>query len=220
MNTPANPSGKVFTRAELEVIGRFAQRHDLFVFTDEIYEYFLYDGRAHVSPGVIPELAARTITISVFSKTLSITGWRIGYSVSDARWAQMIGYVNDLVYVCAPTPLQYAVAVGLQQLDAAFYRDLAAAYERRRDRICAALTHAGLRPFVPQGAYYVLADVSVLPGATSKGKAMHLLARTGVASVPGDAFFHDSRGGNLVRFCFAKRADELEDACRRLEALS
>ena len=219
VNTPANPSGKVFTRAELEVIGRFAERHDLFVFTDEIYEYFLYDGRVHVSPGSLPELAGRTITISGFSKTLSITGWRIGYSVSDARWAQMIGYVNDLVYVCAPTPLQYAVAVGLQQLDADFYRGLATTYERRRDRICTALTRAGLRPFVPQGAYYVLADVSVLPGATSKERAMRVLERTGVASVPGEAFFHNSGGENLVRFCFAKRDDELEDACRRLEAL-
>lgn len=176
MNTPANPSGKVFSRTELEWIAGFASRHDLFVFTDEIYEYFLYDGRRHVSPGSLPGMAERTITISGFSKTFSITGWRIGYSVADARWAQMIGYMNDLVCVCAPAPLQYGVAVGIEELKPGFYRELCAQYAKKRDRICKALQQVGLRPFVPQGAYYVLADVSRLPGATSKEKAMYLLS--------------------------------------------
>ena len=220
VNTPANPSGKVFSRAELECIADFAARHDLLVFTDEIYEYFLYDGRRHTSPGSLPELAERTITISGFSKTFSITGWRIGYSVSPARWAPMIGYINDLIYVCAPVPLQYGVSVGIEELRTEFYNDLRKEYTSKRDRICDALQRADLPPAVPQGAYYVLADVSRLPGATSKGKAMHLLARTGVAAVPGEAFFHDSEGNNLVRFCFAKTDLELEEACRRLEQLA
>lgn len=219
VNTPANPSGKVFSRTELQGIADLARRRDLFVFTDEIYEYFLYDGSAHVSPGSLPGMADRTITISGFSKTFSITGWRIGYSVSAACWAQMIGYMNDLVYVCAPAPLQHGVAVGIEELRPGFYRDLSAEYAEKRDRICGALHRAALPPSVPRGAYYVLADVSRLPGATSKEKAMHLLARTGVASVPGEAFFHGPEGANLVRFCFAKTDDELEEACRRIERM-
>ena len=217
--TPANPSGKVFTLAELEWIADIACRHDLFVFTDEIYEYFLYDGHTHFSPGALPGMAHRTITISGFSKTFSITGWRIGYSVSDARWAHMIGYMNDLVYVCAPAPLQRGVAAGIEALRPEFYRNLAVEYLRKRDRICNALRRAGLPPAVPQGAYYVLADVSGLAGSTSKEKAMHLLSRTGVASVPGEAFYHEGGGENFVRFCFAKGDAELDEACRRIEGM-
>lgn len=219
INTPANPSGKVFTQAELQWVADFAIRHDLFVFTDEIYEYFLYDGKRHISPGSLSEIADRTITISGYSKTFSITGWRIGYSVSDARWAQMIGYMNDLVYVCAPAPLQHGVAVGIEELHAGFYRDLCTEYQRKRDSVCQALQQAGLPPSIPQGAYYVLADASRLPGRGSKEKAMHLLAKTGVASVPGEAFFHGGDGENFLRFCYAKTDYELEQACARIKRL-
>jgi aminotransferase len=220
LNTPGNPSGKVFSRLELEAIAEFAGRHDLFVFTDEIYEHFLYDGRSHISPGSIEGMKERTITISGFSKTFSITGWRIGYAVSAARWARRIGYMNDLIYVCAPSPLQYGVAAGLSQTDRSFYEDLSLEYLKKRDWICDALTRAGLLPYVPQGAYYVLADVSTLPGKNSKEKAMFLLAQTGVATVPGEAFFHNGGGKELVRFCFAKTEHELQEACSRLERLS
>lgn len=216
LNTPGNPSGKVFTKVELEVIGDFAERHDLFVFTDEIYEYFLYDNRIHISPASIEKLSDRTITISGFSKTLSITGWRIGYSISAAKWASRIGYMNDLIYVCAPAPLQYGVAMGLARLEASFYRELSQEYANKRSKLCSVLQEVGLTPYVPQGAYYVLADVSILPGSTSKEKAMFLLKQTGVACVPGEAFFHDNSGNNLVRFCFAKTDEELESACARL----
>ena len=220
VNTPANPSGKVFGLTELAWVAEVASEHDLFVFTDEIYEYFLYDGKRHVSPGSLPGMAERTITISGYSKTFSITGWRIGYSVSDARWAHMIGYMNDLVYVCAPAPLQCGVAAGINEMDGDFYRSLAEEYARKRDRICGALEKVGLFPSIPQGAYYVLADVSRLPGKNSKDRAKHILAKTGVASVPGSAFFHGADGENLVRFCFAKTDEELEEACRRLERLA
>jgi aminotransferase len=220
INTPANPSGKVFTRSELETLAEFATRHDLFVFTDEIYEHFVYDGRAHVSPASIEGLAERTITISGFSKTLSITGWRIGYSASAPQWAQRIGYMNDLIYVCAPAPLQYGVALGLPRLDAAFYRGLTDEYSQKRQQLCTALEQAGLNPYIPQGAYYVLADVSPLPGSSSMEKAMFLLKQSGVASVPGEAFFQSAEGQNIVRFCFAKPDDALDEACRRLEAMS
>lgn len=220
INTPANPSGKVFTRSELETLAEFATRHDLFVFTDEIYEHFVYDGRAHVSPASIEGLSERTITISGFSKTLSITGWRIGYSASAPQWAQRIGYMNDLIYVCAPAPLQYGVALGLPRLDAAFYRGLTDEYSQKRQQLCTALEQAGLNPYIPQGAYYVLADVSSLPGSSSMEKAMFLLKQSGVASVPGEAFFQSAEGQNIVRFCFAKPDDALDEACRRLEAMS
>lgn len=219
VNTPANPSGKVFTRTELEWIADFAARHDLFVITDEIYEYFLYDGLHHLSPGSLPGMAERAITISGLSKTFSITGWRIGYSVSDAKWAHMIGYLNDLVYVCAPAPLQIGVARGLAELGPEYYADLRAEYATKRERICNALDEARLTPCMPQGSYYVLADSSRLPGRSSKERAMHLLRETGVASVPGEAFFHDAGGQDLLRFCFAKTDADLDEACRRLAQL-
>jgi len=217
--TPANPSGKVFTARELSWIAEVANERDLFIFTDEIYEYFLYDGRRHVSPGSLREVADRTITISGMSKTFSITGWRIGYSASRERWAKMIGYVGDLVYVCAPAPLQRGVATGMEELEGSFYERLREEYAAKRRRICEALRKANLAPFEPQGAYYVLADASRVPGATGKDKAMHVLHRTGVAGVPGEAFYHDDAGGRLIRFCFAKTDEELEEACRRLERL-
>jgi len=219
INTPGNPSGKVFSMTELEQLADFAIRHDLFVFTDEIYEYFLFDGRPHISPATIPGMFERTITISGLSKTFSITGWRIGYSVSHKRWAEMIGYMNDLIYVCAPAPLQYGVAMGMQELSPSFYEGLSAEYTKKRDLICGVLQKAGLTPHIPQGAYYVLADVSRLPGDTGREKAMHLLSKTGVAGVPGEAFFHGSQGSNLIRLCFAKRDNELEEACVRLAKL-
>lgn len=219
VNTPGNPSGKVFSRAELQGIADLAARHDLFVFTDEIYEYFLFDGRQHVSFATLPDMAERTITIGGYSKTFSITGWRIGYSVAQARWAQMIGAMNDLLYVCAPAPLQHGVAAGIRELDRGFYLSLIEDYQHKRDRFCRALNTAGLPPSVPQGAYYVLADVSRLPGATSKERAMHVLEKTGVAGVPGEAFFTGGEGRCFIRFCFAKTDADLEEACRRIEQL-
>lgn len=220
VNSPGNPSGKVFTREELEAVARIATRHDLFVFTDEIYEYFLYDGRQHLSMASLPGMAERTITIGGYSKTFSITGWRIGYSVAAQRWAHLIGAMNDLLYVCAPTPLQAGVAAGIHQLPAGFYRQLAKDYQAKRDQICAALAQAGLAPSVPQGAYYVLADATRLPGKTGKDRAMHVLATVGVAGVPGEAFFSGPEGARFLRFSFAKTDDDLGEACRRIVRLS
>ncbi len=219
INTPANPSGKVFTHGELERLAAFANQHDLFVFTDEIYEHFVYDGYRHIPPATLPGMKERTITISGLSKTFSITGWRVGYSICDAQWAQTIGYFNDLVYVCAPAPLQMGVAQGLMQLAPDYYRKLSREYVNKRDKICGALSKASLEPHVPQGAYYVLADISRIPGETSKAKAMNLLRQTGVACVPGEAFYHDEAGESLARFCFAKEEAVLEEACRRIEQI-
>ena len=219
VNSPGNPSGKVFSRQELESIAAIAQQHDLFVFTDEIYEYFLYDGRTHVSLASLPGMADRTITIGGYSKTFSITGWRIGYSVAAARWAQAIGAMNDLLYVCAPTPLQVGVAAGIQELLDLFYRDLAHDYQRKRDRFCQALAKAGLTPSIPQGAYYVLADTSRLPGTTGKERAMFLLETIGLAAVPGEAFFSGADGRQFIRFSYAKIDADIDDACRRIARL-
>jgi aminotransferase len=219
LNTPANPSGKVFTRPELEWIAEWAQRHDLFVFTDEIYEYFVYDGRKHISIASLPGMKERTITMSGFSKTFSITGWRVGYAVCDARWAEPIGNMSDLVYICAPAPLQWGAAEGLEQIAPQFYSDLKDEYVAKRDLLCNVLTQAGLTPCVPRGAYYVLADASRLPGITSKERAMYLLRETGVASVPGESFFQGTTGENFLRFCFAKTDSDLQEACRRLVGL-
>jgi aminotransferase len=218
--TPSNPCGKVFNRHELQVIAEFAQRHDLFVFTDEIYEHFIYDGFQHIPPATLPGMKKRTITVSGLSKTFSITGWRVGYCICDPQWTQAIGFFSDLVYVCAPAPLQKGVAQGLMELDGSYYEKLGVDYQVKRDRICSALSRAGLTPYVPMGAYYVLADISKLPGATSKERAMNLLNKTGVACVPGEAFYHDAAGQNLARFCFAKEDTVLDEACKRIESLS
>lgn len=219
VNTPANPSGKVYSLAELEIISEFAAKHDLFVFTDEIYEHFVYDGHAHIAPATLPDMRERTITISGLSKTFSITGWRIGYCICDARWAQSIGHFNDLIYVCAPAPLQMGVAKGLEGLGSDYYNRLSQEYQDKRDRICDALARSGLTPFVPQGAYYVLADISKLAGDNSKKKAMNLLRQTGVACVPGEAFYSDDSGEKLARFCFAKEDHILDQACKRIISL-
>ena len=216
VNTPANPSGKVFTLAEMETIAKFSIDHDLFVFTDEIYEHFVYDDHRHVSLATLPGMRERTITISGPSKTFSITGWRIGYCLCDARWAQTIGYFNDLIYVCAPAPLQVGVARGLINLPPEYYLGLSDAYRAKRDKFCNALSQAGLKPHTPQGAYYVLADMTSVSGKTSKERAMNLLKETGIACVPGDAFYHDNGGENLARFCFAKEDRILDEACERL----
>jgi len=216
VNSPGNPSGKVYTRQELSDLAALAVRHDLFILTDEIYEYFLYDGRSHVSVAALPGLAERTITIGGYSKTFSVTGWRIGYSVAAEPWAQAIGAMNDLLYVCAPAPLQMGVASGIVGLPEAFYRGLARDYQQKRDRFCHALSKAGLAPSIPSGAYYVLADVSKLPGRTGKERAMALLERTGVAGVPGEAFFSGAAGADFIRFSYAKTDADVEEACRRL----
>jgi aminotransferase len=220
LNTPSNPSGKVWSREEQLELAAFCERHDLFVFTDEIYEHFVFDGLEHLAFASLPGMWERTITISGLSKTFSITGWRIGYCVCPAKWAGAIANFSDLVYVCAPTPLQHGAAAGLVELGDNYFRKLAAKYQAKRDRICVALTAAGLQPCIPQGAYYVLANATSLPGDTSKERAMFLLRETGVACVPGETFFKSPVGRGLVRFCFAKEDDVIEDACRRLEALN
>jgi aminotransferase len=216
VNTPGNPTGKVFTRAEIELIASLAQQHDLFLFTDEIYEHFLYGDTRHVSPAELPGMRERAILISGFSKTFSVTGWRVGYIIADARWAGAISYFHDLTYVCSPAPFQHGVADGVEQLGPEFYRGLASDHQRKRDMLVSALRDAGLTPEVPDGAYYILADSTSIPGTTGAERARHLLAETGVAAVSGAAFFRPGHGEDILRFCFAKKDADLAEACRRL----
>lgn len=219
INTPCNPSGKVFSRAELETVAALAAKYDLFVITDEIYEYFVCGEAKHISFASLPGMAERTITISGFSKTFSVTGWRLGYLAADKKWIPSIGYFHDLTYVCAPAPLQHGVTAGLNQLRDDFYNELAADYERKRDALVESLRAAEMPPSIPDGAYYILADASRVPGKTAKEKARNVLAQCGVAAVAGTAFFTEGRGENLLRFCYAKQDEALKEACRRLRAL-
>jgi aminotransferase len=219
VNTPANPSGKIFSQSELEQVAELCRQHDLFLLTDEIYEYFVYDGARHICAAALPGMRERTIVISGFSKTFSITGWRIGYTVADARWMPAMSHFHDLTYVCAPAPLQVGAAAGLEQLPPSFYAQLAADYQSKREKMAAALEDAGMKPTVPAGAYYIMANAERLPGKTAPEKARHLLRTTGVAAVAGSAFFRPGRGENLLRFCFAKQDAELDEACARLRKL-
>ncbi len=217
--TPSNPSGRMLTAEELERIARIAHEKDLLVLTDEVYEYFRYDGRRHISPATVGGLGSRTVSIMGLSKTFSITGWRIGYTVAPPEMTRAITLVNDLYYVCAPTPLQHGVAAGFAAPDEA-YEEMRLAYQRKRDMTCEALDAAGMTPIVPEGAYYILADVRNLGFREALPAAMALLERTGVASVPGTAFFRGETGEHLLRFCFAKEDDVLEEACRRIRTFS
>ena len=219
INTPANPSGKVFSKEELETLGRIADERDLFLFTDEVYEHFVFDGLRHLSPAALPGLRERTITMSALSKTFAVTGWRIGWIACDGRFSETFAALNDLVYVCAPTPLQQGCARALELLGEDYYQGIAREYEAKRDRLCAALDRAGLPPYVPGGSYFTLADVSKIPGRSGMERAMRLLRDAGLASVPGEAFFTGEEADVTARFCFGKTDPDLDEACRRLERL-
>jgi aminotransferase len=210
--TPSNPCGKVFTRDELERIAALCREFDAWCFTDEIYEYIVYDGREHLSMAAVDRDIA--ITISGFSKTFSVTGWRIGYVAADKRVSASIGLVNDLFYVCAPTPLQWGIARALDIGDD-YYRNLATDYEKKRDVLAEALREGGFTPFVPQGAYYMLAEIPER-FTDAREAAMTLIEEAKVASVPGPSFYASNRGDRLLRFCFAKDFGALEEAARRL----
>ena len=220
LNTPTNPSGKVFTKEEIYSICKLAKEKNIYLITDEIYEYFLYDNVEHVSPGSFEEFKHVVITIGGYSKTFSITGWRIGYIACDKKYKEAIGFVHDLMYVCAPAPLQSGVTAGIKFLTDQFYSDLKKSYARKREIICSALETSGLRPIIPKGAYYVLADISRVKGISSKEKAMYILEKTGVACVPGEAFYSKNSGANIARFCFAKRDHILIEASDRLKLLN
>lgn len=216
--TPANPSGKVWDAAELDMLADACETHDLIAITDEIYEHIVFDDLRHVPLASRRSARARTVSLSGFSKTFAVTGWRLGYLTAPTEMARRITVAHDLLYVCAPTPLQHAMVAGLAMPDS-YFTDLGRSYAKKREILCAALEDAGLTPYWPRGAYYVLADIRRLGAESAKAAAMTLLERTKIASVPGTSFYADPVGETLTRFCFAKEDDVLEEAARRLRAL-
>jgi len=219
VNTPSNPSGKVYTKDDLDLIASLCRRHDALCVTDEIYEYILYDGRRHVSIGSLPGMEDRTITISGFSKTYAMTGWRLGYAVARRELAAKMALLNDLINICAPSPLQHGVVAAFD-LPPSYYERMQHDYTAKRDMTAAACRDAGLEPFVPQGSYYMLADFGRLGFRDDQEAARVLLERCGVAVVPGSSFYADpSDGRTQVRLCYAKKMPDLEEACRRIRAV-
>jgi aminotransferase len=218
VNTPSNPCGKVFTREELTQIADLCRRHDAICVTDEIYEYILYDGRQHISPATLPGMDDRTITISGFSKTYAMTGWRLGYTVARRPLADKIAILNDLINICAPSPLQHGVVAAFD-LPESYYTTMRADYQRKRDMTADACRAAGWMPYLPQGAYYMLVDFG---GAfRDDQEAARLILETGgVATIPGSSFHVDPADGRRqVRLCYAKKMPDLEEACRRIRAM-
>lgn len=218
INTPSNPSGKVFTEKEIESIGQIVKKHNLYLITDEIYEYITFDGMKHFSPASIDSLKEHTITIGGFSKTFSITGWRIGYLCATEEITAKIGILNDLVYICAPAPLQKAVSAGLK-INKSFFDNLSKFYLKNRNLLTETLLNIGFKVFIPEGAYYMLADFTNLNYSDCYEAADKILEKTGVASVPGSSFFCDETGSKLLRFCFAKKFEILQEACKNLYKL-
>jgi aminotransferase len=222
VNTPANPSGKVWTRDELCRLLGLMQDHDLVAVTDEIYEYMLYDGAEHVSLASLPGAYERTITLSGFSKAYNVTGWRLGYAVAPAPIAEKMGLMNDLLYICAPRPLQHAALAAFEDLGDDYVPNLRDNYAARRRLLCETLEDIGFEVPWPDGAYYTLANFDSLTetrtGFGDDKEAMKTLVREAkVASVSGRSFYEDPADGrSQLRFCFAKELPVLEQACEQL----
>jgi aminotransferase len=222
-NSPNNPSGKVFSRADLEVIADVCRRHDLLAITDEIYEHIVYDGLGHTPIATLPGMAERTITISGASKSYSVTGWRIGWAMAPEDLSVGIRRAHDFVTVGAPHPLQEA-AIAALALPEAYYVELREGYQRRRDLLLGYLERAGFVAWMPRGAYYILTDVAHFMKALGlhddTAFAMWLVKEVGVATVPGSSFYaHPELGRTKIRFCFPKTEDVLREAGERLQTL-
>ena len=220
VNSPNNPSGKVFTREELGRIAALCREFDCLCFTDEIYEHILFDGREHLPVATLPGMYERTVTINGLSKTFSVTGWRLGYVVAPPPLSEAVRKVHDFLTVGAPAPLQQAAAVAIEQGES-YYPELRAMYERKRDRLLIALREAGFACHTPEGAYYVMADFGDLGfEGDDTAFALHLIERAGVAPVPGSSFYDDEAAGSrFVRFTFSKSDATLAEAARRLEGV-
>ncbi len=219
INTPNNPTGKVFTRDELLLIAGLCQKWDAIAVTDEIYEHILFDDATHVPMAAIPGMADRTVTINSLSKTFSVTGWRVGWTIGPPDITNAIRKVHDFLTVGAAAPLQAAGAHALSLPDT-YYRDLASGYQTRRDRLVGILNEAGFTCFVPRGAYYIMTDIAAFGFADDVAFARHLVTDIGVAAVPGSSFYRDTASGRTkLRFCFCKKDETLSAAEIRFAAL-
>ena len=219
LNTPNNPTGKVFTREELETIRDLAVRYDAFVITDEIYEFIIYDGARHISPATLDGMRERTIVVNGLSKTYSVTGWRVGWCIAPPETTAAIRKVHDFLTVGAAAPLQEAGAAALA-FPESYYEKLAAGYLARRDRLLAILENAGFRCFRPRGTYYIMTDISAFGFPDDVAFARHLVQEIGVAAVPGSSFYnHPADGRTHLRFAFCKTDETLQAAAERLARL-
>ena len=220
VNTPNNPTGKVFSGDEMTFIAGLCNEFDCYLITDEIYEQIVFDGERHTPAMTLPGARSRCVTINSLSKTFSVTGWRVGWVVAPPEVTAAIRKVHDFLTVGAPSPLQQAGVTALRLPDE-YFMDLRRNYQTKRDTLLAILQKAGFRCFVPKGAYYMLCDTGAFPFADDVAFCKHLVEVAGVAAVPGSSFFADARdGARLIRFCFAKKRETLEAAAKRLDRLT
>jgi aminotransferase len=219
VNTPHNPTGKVFTREELQAIAELCVEHDVVAITDEIYEHITYDGHPHVPMATLPEMRDRTVTIGALSKTYSVTGWRVGWAIASEPLMRGIRSTHDFLTVAAPTPFQVAGVTALGLPREVLERN-AVAYAERRALLLDILSSTGFDAIAPAGAYYVMADVSPLGFGDDMAASRHLIEEIGIAAVPGSSFFSDpTLGRHLLRFAFCKRLETLEAAGERFDRL-
>jgi len=219
INTPHNPTGKVFSRTELEGIAEVCQRHNLLAITDEVYEHIIYDGQTHTTLAALPGMADRTVIVNSVSKSYSVTGWRVGWTIAPAPIADGIRKVHDFLTVGAAAPLQEATVTALR-FPREYYATLAAGYQKKRDTLLAILRDAGFGCLVPGGAYYIMCDIAPFGYEDDYAFTMHMIREIGVAPVPGSSFFHDpAHGRGYVRFAFPKREETFDDVRRRLQRL-
>ncbi len=222
-NSPNNPTGKVFTRQELQLIADLCLKHDLLAITDEIYEHIIFDGRTHTPIATLPGMAERTVTISGISKSYSVTGWRVGYAVASPEISLGIRRAHDFVTVGAPHPLQEAAVTALTLPDS-YYVRLREMYQAKRDLLLGLIEAAGFVAYKPRGAYYILTDAAHFLRRfrceDDTAFAMYLVKEVGVTTVPGSSFYaHPELGRTKIRFCFPKTDDMLQEAGRRLQKL-
>jgi aminotransferase len=220
INSPNNPTGKVFSLAQLKILGELCEEFDCLVICDEIYEHIIYDGEQHIAPISLGTLRDRTVAINSLSKTFSVTGWRVGWVIAPPELTSSIRKVHDFLTVGAATPFQHAGVTALNMPDS-YFANLSATYQAKRDHLVAILEKIGFRCHVPKGAYYVMCDISAFDCEDDVAFCHHLVEHIGVSAVPGSSFFADpTHGRNLIRFCFAKKIETLDAAGERLSKLS
>jgi N-succinyldiaminopimelate aminotransferase len=220
LNTPQNPVGKVFTSSELQLLADLCQEWDVYVLSDEVYEYITFDDSEHVSVASLPGMWERTLTVSSAGKTFSVTGWKIGWAIGPPELTTAVRNTHQYVVFCSAAPLQEAVAVALAEAnERGYYAELGRMYQRKRDLLVDALRVAELRPYSPRGTYFVLCDISQLGFADGGAFCHHLATEVGVAAIPPSYFYSDDHrhlGQQLARFSFCKDDATLEAAGQRL----
>jgi aspartate/methionine/tyrosine aminotransferase len=220
LNSPNNPTGRVFSISELSIVAQLCEEYDALLITDEIYEHIVFDGERHIPPMTIPGLRERCVLVNSLSKTYSVTGWRVGWVIAPPDLTDSIRKVHDFLTVGAAAPLQAAGVTALQFPDA-YYAELARNYETKRDLLIGILEKVGFRCYVPKGAYYIMCDISAHRFSDGVELCRHMVEDIGVGAVPGSSFFADpADGAHLVRFCFAKKPETLAAAAERLQRLS